>query len=80
MQAREIIANNIRKLRQMQKLSQEDFAEKAELHRTYIGSIERGERNVSVDNLERIAKALGVDIRKLFDDNDEATWRQIGNG
>lgn len=73
MQAREIIANNIRKLRQMQKLSQEDFAEKAELHRTYIGSIERGERNVSVDNLERIAKALGVDIRKLFDDNDEAT-------
>lgn len=73
MQAREIIANNIRKLRQMQKLSQEDFAEKAELHRTYIGSIERGERNVSIDNLERIAKALGVDIRKLFDDNDEAT-------
>lgn len=48
----------IRQLREDFGLSQEDLADKADLHRTYIGSIERGERNVSIINIVRIARAL----------------------
>ncbi len=47
-------------------LSQEKLAEMTDLHRTYIGSIERAERNVSLDNVEAIAAALGVDIVDLL--------------
>jgi len=47
-------------------LSQEQLAEMTDLHRTYIGSIERAERNVSLDNVEIIAAALGVDIVELL--------------
>jgi len=58
----------VRKLRQLKGLSQEAFADKCGLHRTYIGAIERGERNVSLENIERIAKALGIRIALLFGD------------
>jgi len=47
-------------------MSQERLAERAGLHRTYIGAIERGERNVSLKNIARIAKALGVQAKDLF--------------
>jgi len=47
-------------------ISQEALAEKCELHRTYIGGIERGERNVGLVNIERIAIALGVEMSSLF--------------
>lgn len=47
-------------------MSQEDLAELAGLHRTYVGAIERGERNVSIDNIERLAAALGVDVVDLL--------------
>ena len=47
-------------------MSQEVLGEEAGLHRTYIGSVERGERNVSIDGMERLAKALGVDISDLL--------------
>ena len=47
--------------------SQEELARRADLHRTYIGSIERCERNVSLLNVERIAKALGVNIKDLLE-------------
>lgn len=56
-----MVAANVRRLRKAQGLSQEGFAEACGLHRTYVGAIERAERNVSIDNIERIAQALGVE-------------------
>ncbi len=56
----------VRKLRQARGLSQEAFADVCGLHRTYVGAIERGERNVSLENIEKIAKALGISIASLF--------------
>ena len=57
---------NVRALRRAKALSQEKFAFACNLHRNYIGSIERGERNVSIDSMARIATTLGVDIRELL--------------
>jgi len=56
----------VRKLRNKKGLSQEAFADLCGLHRTYIGAVERGERNVSLENIEKIAKALGVNITALL--------------
>lgn len=56
----------VRKLRNKKGLSQEAFADLCGLHRTYIGGVERGERNVSLENIEKIAKALGVSVAALF--------------
>jgi len=64
--ARRTFAQNVRRLRLSKKLSQEDLAERADLHRNYIGGVERGERNVAVDNMERIAEALGTTIAALL--------------
>lgn len=46
-------------------MSQEKLAELTDLHRTYVGSVERGERNVSIDNMERLAHALGAKLRDM---------------
>jgi len=64
--ARDRVARHMRALRADQGISQEALAAKVELHRTYVGSIERSERNVSLDNIERIAHALGVDVCDLL--------------
>lgn len=64
--ARERLATHMRRLRADAGLSQEVLAELCGLHRTYIGSVERCERNVSVDNIERIAMALQVDVSDLL--------------
>lgn len=61
-----IIASNIKHYRTARGLSQEKLAELAELHRTYIGAVERGERNISAINIARIAKALGVEPYSLM--------------
>ena len=56
----------IRGLRQTRGLSQEKLAEIADLHRTYISSLELGERNVSLKNIQALADALGVSLEDLF--------------
>ena len=56
----------VRDSRKAQGLSQEELAEKADLHYTYVGGVERGERNLSLKSIERIASALKIDIRGLF--------------
>lgn len=58
--------NKVRELRKSKGLSQEDLADKAELHRTYIGMIERAEKNITLINIHRIATALNVEIKDLF--------------
>jgi transcriptional regulator with XRE-family HTH domain len=60
------MAKNLRSLRAAQGLSQEALAHESKLHRTYLSSVERSERNVSIDNIARIAKALGVEPWKLL--------------
>lgn len=57
---------NLRKIRERIGISQEKLAELAGLHRTYVSSVERGERNISLLNIERLAKALGVPLAKLM--------------
>lgn len=64
---REIFAANLRKARENLGLSQEGLAEESGLHRTYVGSVERGERNISIDNIERLANALGVSPASLME-------------
>ena len=61
-----LLAKNIRKERQRRSLSQEELADLAGVHRTYVGMIERSEKNITVLGLEKIAKALQVDIVDLF--------------
>jgi transcriptional regulator with XRE-family HTH domain len=57
---------NVRQARRSTGLSQEALALKSNLNRTYIGSVERGERNISLINIHRIAKALGVEAKDLL--------------
>ncbi len=59
--------DKLRELRKQKGLSQEDLALKSGLHRTYISDIERGSRNLSLKNIERIAKALGLATKSLLE-------------
>ena len=63
--ARAILSGNMRRLRLQRTLSQEALADLAGLHRTYIGSVERCERNISIDNIERIARAFEISLVDL---------------
>jgi transcriptional regulator with XRE-family HTH domain len=60
------LAANLRGLRAKKKISQKDLAEICGMNRTYVGSVERGERNVTLSSLEVLAKALGVSVPKLL--------------
>ena len=66
-----IFANNVRRIRQQQNLSQEKLAEKSGLHRTYISALERETRNISIDNIQKIAEALDVEAYILFQEHKD---------
>lgn len=66
MEARKRVGVNIQRLRRDAGLSQEELGDRAEVHQTYLSQVEGGKRNPSVDVLERLATALGVDIAVLF--------------
>lgn len=66
-----VFGNNLRRFRQALGLSQEEFAEKCGLHRTYISSVERFQRNISIENVQRIADALGIESYKLFIEDEK---------
>lgn len=69
---RDAFGDRVRALRIARGLSQEQLAERAGLHRTYISSLERGQRNVGLDNIHAIAQALEVRPSQLFEE-DEGT-------
>ena len=56
----------LRELRKKEGLSQEELGFRARIHRTYVGAIERGEQNLSIDNVHKLAKALKVSVDMLF--------------
>ena len=60
--------NKVRKERGKLELSQEELATKAGVHRTYIGMIERAEKNITLENIEKVAKALGLKLSNFFSD------------
>lgn len=64
--ARKEFGIRVRELRKAKGYSQEGFADECDLHRTYIGAIERGEKNVSIDNIAKIAAALKLRVWELF--------------
>ena len=66
MNYRAILGESIRKVRINKGVSQEKLAELSGLHRTYVGAVERGERNISIDNIEKLCNALGVHVKELF--------------
>lgn len=68
----------IRSLRSKLRLSQEQLAEQANLHRTYIGAVERGERNITIVSLHRIAVVLGVSAATILRRAESLTKRQTG--
>jgi len=65
-----VFSNNVKKYRVLKGLSQEAFAEKAGLHRTYISAVEREKRSIALDNVQKIADALEVDTYLLFIDSE----------
>ena len=65
-EARQRVAENLRRLRKERGLSQEAMAELAEFHRTYVSQLERCITNISLDGLERLARALNVDVLDLL--------------
>lgn len=64
--AQALFAANVRRIRLEKKLTQEQVAEAADLHPNYVSSVERGERNISLCNIERLALALGVSMPELL--------------
>lgn len=70
------LAWNVLRLRREAGLTQEELGARCEIHFTFIGAVERGERNVTIDNVEKIAKSLRVDIGDLFIDYTSTATRR----
>lgn len=67
-----VFGDNVRKFRLERKLSQEAFADKCGLHRTYISAVERHKRSISLNNIQKIADALEIDTYRLFLEPDSS--------
>lgn len=63
------IGNRIKELRDIKQMSQKDLAYASDLDRSYITSVENGQRNISIVNIEKIAVALGITLKEFFKDN-----------
>ena len=72
---RQILADNIRAYRTARCISQEELADRCDLHRTYVGSVERGERNVTLSTLETFTAALGVSVPGLLTKGSGEGWQ-----
>lgn len=69
--AREVLAENLKRLRAEHQISQEELAEKAGFHRTYVSQVERCKTNISLDNLEKLATYLGVPTYSLLVEHEQ---------
>jgi transcriptional regulator with XRE-family HTH domain len=76
MNARDILAQNLRALRRTNGWSQEELADRAQIDRTYVSALERCIYAASVDVLDRLANALGVNVAALFDEGPSATSKK----
>jgi transcriptional regulator with XRE-family HTH domain len=74
--AREVFGRNLRRARRLKDVSQEELALRADLSRTYVSEVERGVRNVSIDNMGLLSQALGVPLRDLV---DPALFKNLGD-
>lgn len=66
MDIKKVFSNNLKKYRTELGISQEDFAEKCNLHRTYISAVECCRRSISLENIQKISDALGIEVYKMF--------------
>lgn len=73
---REVFGKNLRLLRRLKDISQEQLALNANLSRSYVSEVERGARNVSIDNMGVLADAVGVQLKDLLDPNMLATMHE----
>jgi transcriptional regulator with XRE-family HTH domain len=71
MDVTQVFAENIKRLRLVKGFSQEGLADLAGLHRTYIGAVERGERNITLINANKIAEALGAKLSDCLKERNE---------
>lgn len=78
MDSKALIGTQVRELRLAAGLSQEELAELADVHRTYVGSVERGESNSTVESLKKLAVGLKVPLVRLFDKCTTVPKRLLG--
>lgn len=71
-----VFSSNLKRYRILIGMSQESFAERAGLHRTYISAVERGKRSISLDNIQKIADALGIETYLLFVESENNAERE----
>ena len=71
-----LFAQNVRRLRKQQGWTQEDLGDQTGIHRTYIGAIERGEANITLDHLEKLAKGLNTSVVALLKPEDPGSGHQ----